>query len=65
MARAHVHGGGRTVGYYHADDLGGMPCQCWCMARIVLVSQSDIWSGVTASCGLPGCHEPAPLIGAP
>lgn len=43
-------------------DSGVLPVSCWCERRIVAVSQTDVWSGKTASCGHPRCESPAERV---
>lgn len=31
-------------------------CMCWCEARVVQVTWSDVAHGITKSCGFPGCE---------
>jgi hypothetical protein len=40
---------------------GILAVSCWCERRIVAVSQTDVRSGKTESCGHPRCHSPAEL----
>lgn len=40
-------------------DSGVLPVSCWCERRIVAVSQTDVMTGNTATCGHPSCHSPA------
>ena len=40
-------------------ESGVLPVSCWCERRIVAVSQIDVQTGKTASCGHPTCHSPA------
>ena len=42
------------------SESGVLPVSCWCERRIVAVSQIDVQTGKTASCGHPRCHSPGP-----
>jgi hypothetical protein len=40
------------------EGSGVLPVSCWCERSIVAVSQTDVSTGKTASCGHPACHPP-------
>lgn len=38
------------------DEL--VDAMCWCDTRVVSVPMTDVWAGVTVSCGRPACTDP-------
>ena len=40
------------------EGSGMLPVSCWCERNVVAVSQTDVSTGSTASCGHPECQPP-------
>lgn len=48
--------GNRGGGFRHQGRRDGrVESMCWCDTRIVLVTEQEVWDGVTRSCRRPGC----------